>query len=139
MNKRGFYQVFLFDLSAISGWIGAIFGGLAELPYGIGTSTGAGWISGLISGVIVAIAYSSVMIRSSEKDFVSLSKKGLRVGIVAGTCSTVVIHITLVIVYSYFQPIVLLVGLLCGIVMGALTGLVSNKIFLHAHEKWIVE
>ena len=116
--------------------LGLIGGFLAEELYDIEGPPLFGWIAGIVSGLIVGVAYCMFLMRRISK---SPSRKhfilcGTVSGLVAGIISATTVHIVLMCV-SGLNLFALGIGILCGIVAGAILGLIASALFAKAIKK----
>ena len=124
---RSIIAVFITLLSTGLGFFGGL---LAELPYSMEGPSRGGWIAGVISGLIVGIIYCIFAIYQllkgpGRKRFIIY---GTSAGIAAGVISAATAHFTLMTVYPPL-PIILVIGLACGVAAGATLGLIGSALF----------
>jgi high-affinity Fe2+/Pb2+ permease len=105
-------------------------GFLAELPYEMERPPVTGWITGIVSGLIVGVAYCAFFMRRISK---SPSRKrfvicGTVSGLVAGVISATTVHIVLMSIGG-LNLFALGLGLLCGVVAGTILGLIAAALF----------
>lgn len=125
------YKVFLIVMGVVSGGIGGFFGAFAEAFYALeGPSKGTGVSVGAVSGLILGILYGLILGQKKEEGHrrAVIIGLGTRWGMIAGLICTAAVHIVLIMGYG-FEGVILIIGGLSGIIVGALTGAQSSLIF----------
>ena len=109
--------------------LGYIFGALAEHLYMSSNTpySATGWITGLISGLVVAILYLITIEAKRNCPIFSahFMLYATLAGTAAGTASATALHITLIIARNEFEPIFLAGGIAFGLVAGSILGIIA--------------
>ncbi len=107
--------------------MGLIGGFLAELLYASEDPPVTGWIYGIVAGLIVGIAYVTLLTRQRRtgKWPNRFILAGTAAGTLAGIIAAAAVHIALMILYAKFDLKALGIGILCGAPAGTILGLIS--------------